>query len=143
MQAIRNFAKSLEAALAAGGGGAPAAAARAQAAAASALAAALRRYTSLNHLAQAARAVLNNHLQIHQVMTSLVWKAFPPPQPPRRRMRPSICNPVVPDIQEWAKDRALLNTAGYAALETAITFHVGDTLLPQISPNDLTEIERH
>ncbi|KAF9800534.1 hypothetical protein SFRURICE_005210 [Spodoptera frugiperda] len=70
-QAIRNFAKSLEAALAAGAGGAPLAAGRAQAAAAGALAAALRRYTSLNHLAQAARAVLNNHHQIHQMLADL------------------------------------------------------------------------
>lgn len=72
MQAIRNFAKSLEGALAAGAGagpagGAPGPAARAQASAAAALAAALRRYTSLNHLAQAARAVLTNQHQIHQV----------------------------------------------------------------------------
>lgn len=70
-QAIRNFAKSLEGALAAGAGGAPGAAARAQAAAAAALAAALRRYTSLNHLAQAARAVLTNHHQIHQMLADL------------------------------------------------------------------------
>jgi hypothetical protein len=67
-QAIRNFAKSLESALAATAVGAPAPAARAQAAAAAALAAALRRYTSLNHLAQAARAVLTNHHQIQQVL---------------------------------------------------------------------------
>ncbi|XP_049866348.1 DNA-binding protein RFX2-like isoform X2 [Pectinophora gossypiella] len=70
-QAIRNFAKSLESALAAGAGGAPAAAARAQASAAAALAAALRRYTSLNHLAQAARAVLTNHHQIQQMLADL------------------------------------------------------------------------
>ncbi|XP_075970951.1 regulatory transcription factor Rfx isoform X2 [Anticarsia gemmatalis] len=70
-QSIRNFAKSLEGALAAGAGGAPAVAARAQAAAAAALAAALRRYTSLNHLAQAARAVLTNHHQIHQMLADL------------------------------------------------------------------------
>ncbi|CAG4966674.1 unnamed protein product [Parnassius apollo] len=70
-QAIRNFAKSLESALAAGAGGAPAVAARAQAVAAAALAAALRRYTSLNHLAQAARAVLTNHNQIQQMLADL------------------------------------------------------------------------
>ncbi|CAK1604565.1 unnamed protein product [Parnassius mnemosyne] len=70
-QAIRNFAKSLESALAAGAGSAPAVAARAQAVAASALAAALRRYTSLNHLAQAARAVLTNHNQIQQMLADL------------------------------------------------------------------------
>ncbi|CAH2992396.1 unnamed protein product [Chilo suppressalis] len=70
-QAIRNFAKSLESALAAGAADAPPAAARAQAAAAAALAAALRRYTSLNHLAQAARAVLANHHQIQQMLSDL------------------------------------------------------------------------
>ncbi|XP_041976391.1 transcription factor RFX3 isoform X2 [Aricia agestis] len=70
-QSIRNFAKGLEAALAAGGAGAPARAARAAAAAAGALAAALRRYTSLNHLAQAARAVLNNQHQIQQMLSDL------------------------------------------------------------------------
>ncbi|XP_073951785.1 regulatory transcription factor Rfx [Choristoneura fumiferana] len=70
-QAIRNFAKSLESALASGSGCAPAAAARAQASAAAALAAALRRYTSLNHLAQAARAVLANQHQIQQMLSDL------------------------------------------------------------------------
>ncbi|XP_047986381.1 transcription factor RFX3 [Leguminivora glycinivorella] len=70
-QAIRNFAKSLESALAAGSGCAPAAASRAQASAAAALAAALRRYTSLNHLAQAARAVLANQHQIQQMLSDL------------------------------------------------------------------------
>ncbi|KAI5643989.1 RFX DNA-binding domain-containing protein [Phthorimaea operculella] len=72
-QSIRNFAKSLESALAAGatGGGAPPLAAKAQASTASALAAALRRYTSLNHLAQAARAVLTNHHQIQQMLADL------------------------------------------------------------------------
>lgn len=67
LQAIRNFAKSVECAVSAGSGGAPLGALRAQARAAAALAGALRRYTSLNHLAQAARAVLTNHHQIHQV----------------------------------------------------------------------------
>lgn len=80
-QAIRNFAKSLESALAAGASGAPALAARAQGAAAAALAAALRRYTSLNHLAQAARAVLNNQHQVQQValtpLLDLTPLAFP------------------------------------------------------------------
>ncbi|XP_045764717.1 transcription factor RFX3 [Maniola jurtina] len=70
-QAIRNFAKSLESALASGASGAPALALRAQASAAAALSAALRRYTSLNHLAQAARAVLNNQHQIQQMLSDL------------------------------------------------------------------------
>ncbi|CAH2075598.1 unnamed protein product, partial [Iphiclides podalirius] len=65
-QSIRNFAKNVECALSEGGGAAAGAAGRAQAAAAGALSAALRRYTSLNHLAQAARAVLTNHTQIQQ-----------------------------------------------------------------------------
>ncbi|XP_059052358.1 transcription factor RFX3 [Achroia grisella] len=73
-QAIRNFAKSVESALvagSAGAGGAEGRAGRAGAAAAAALAAALRRYTSLNHLAQAARAVLTNHNQIQQMVSDL------------------------------------------------------------------------
>lgn len=37
----------------------------------SALAQTLRRYTSLNHLAQAARAVLKNSNQINQMLTDL------------------------------------------------------------------------
>ncbi|XP_045493029.1 MHC class II regulatory factor RFX1 [Colias croceus] len=70
-QAIRNFAKTLESALSAGSCGAPALAVRAQASAAGALAGALRRYTSLNHLAQAARAVLTNQHQIQQMVSDL------------------------------------------------------------------------
>lgn len=71
VKAIRNFAKSVESALSAGSRGAPAGALRATAAAGAALAGALRRYTSLNHLAQAARAVLTNHHQIQQVSLTL------------------------------------------------------------------------
>jgi len=37
----------------------------------SAFAQTLRRYTSLNHLAQAARAVLQNYTQINQMLTDL------------------------------------------------------------------------
>lgn len=37
----------------------------------SAFAQTLRRYTSLNHLAQAARAVLQNYNQINQMLTDL------------------------------------------------------------------------
>ncbi|VVD01076.1 unnamed protein product [Leptidea sinapis] len=69
--AIRNFAKTLESALSAGSAGAPTISARAQNVAAACLSAALRRYTSLNHLAQAARAVLANHHQIHQMVSDL------------------------------------------------------------------------
>lgn len=42
-----------------------------QAGAVSAFAQTLRRYTSLNHLAQAARAVLQNTSQINQMLTDL------------------------------------------------------------------------
>lgn len=42
-----------------------------QVAAASAFAQTLRRYTSLNHLAQAARAVLQNTAQINQMLSDL------------------------------------------------------------------------
>lgn len=43
----------------------------AQAAVVSAFAQTLRRYTSLNHLAQAARAVLQNTSQINQMLSDL------------------------------------------------------------------------
>lgn len=70
-QAIRNFAKSVEGALSSGSCMAPASAGRVQAGTAAALCGALRRYTSLNHLAQAARAVLHNHHQIQQMLADL------------------------------------------------------------------------
>lgn len=44
---------------------------RPQVAAAGAFAQTLRRYTSLNHLAQAARAVLQNTAQINQMLSDL------------------------------------------------------------------------
>ena len=44
---------------------------RVKLAAAGALAQTLRRYTSLNHLAQAARAVLQNSAQISQMLSDL------------------------------------------------------------------------
>uniref|UniRef100_A0A674GFY7 RFX-type winged-helix domain-containing protein n=1 Tax=Taeniopygia guttata TaxID=59729 RepID=A0A674GFY7_TAEGU len=66
-QAIRNFAKSLESWL----GNAMVSAPCPQAAAAGAFAQTLRRYTSLNHLAQAARAVLQNTAQISQMLSDL------------------------------------------------------------------------
>uniref|UniRef100_A0A8C3GWR4 Regulatory factor X1 n=1 Tax=Corvus moneduloides TaxID=1196302 RepID=A0A8C3GWR4_CORMO len=59
-QAIRNFAKSLESWLG-----------NAMVTAAGAFAQTLRRYTSLNHLAQAARAVLQNTAQISQMLSDL------------------------------------------------------------------------
>ncbi|NWI21125.1 RFX1 factor, partial [Crypturellus soui] len=93
-QAIRNFAKSLESWLTNammnipeemvrvkvtprgqggqhGAAGPPLTSPRPQVAAASAFAQTLRRYTSLNHLAQAARAVLQNTAQINQMLSDL------------------------------------------------------------------------
>ncbi len=48
-----------------------------QIAAVSAFAQTLRRYTSLNHLAQAARAVLQNNGQINQMLNDLNRVDFP------------------------------------------------------------------
>lgn len=70
-QAIRNFAKNLEAWLAAAMVGCPEPMVRIKMAAVAAFAQTLRRYTSLNHLAQAARAVLQNHQQIGQMLSDL------------------------------------------------------------------------
>lgn len=70
-QAIRNFAKSLEGWLTAAMVHVPEEMVRVKLAAAGALAQTLRRYTSLNHLAQAARAVLQNSAQISQMLSDL------------------------------------------------------------------------
>ncbi|XP_025109600.1 DNA-binding protein RFX2-like isoform X2 [Pomacea canaliculata] len=70
-QAIRNFAKSLEGWLKAAMQGVPEEMIRTKVGAVSAFAQTLRRYTSLNHLAQAARAVLQNTSQINQMLTDL------------------------------------------------------------------------
>lgn len=73
-QSIRNFAKSLEGWLTgamSGSAGAPVGMLAAKVAAASAFGSSLRRYTSLNHLAQAARAVLHNGAQIAQMLSDL------------------------------------------------------------------------
>ncbi|XP_032826773.1 transcription factor RFX3-like isoform X2 [Petromyzon marinus] len=70
-QAIRNFAKSLEGWLATALSGLPQEVIHAKVAAVSAFAQTLRRYTSLNHLAQAARAVLQNTSQINQMLNDL------------------------------------------------------------------------
>lgn len=51
--------------------GCPAGMIRAKTSPAAAMAQSLRRYTSLNHLAQAARAVLHNSQQIHQMLADL------------------------------------------------------------------------
>ncbi|KAM9214408.1 LOW QUALITY PROTEIN: MHC class II regulatory factor RFX1 [Leptosomus discolor] len=69
-QAIRNFAKSLESWLTNAMMN-PEEMVRVKVAAASAFAQTLRRYTSLNHLAQAARAVLQNTAQISQMLSDL------------------------------------------------------------------------
>ncbi|XP_013006369.1 MHC class II regulatory factor RFX1 isoform X2 [Cavia porcellus] len=70
-QAIRNFAKSLESWLTHAMMNIPEEMLRVKVAAAGAFAQTLRRYTSLNHLAQAARAVLQNTAQINQMLSDL------------------------------------------------------------------------
>uniref|UniRef100_A0A667ZRG6 Transcription factor RFX3 n=1 Tax=Myripristis murdjan TaxID=586833 RepID=A0A667ZRG6_9TELE len=70
-QAIRNFAKSLEGWLTNAMNVIPLRMIQMKVAAVSAFAQMLRRYTSLNHLAQAARAVLQNSSQISQMLSDL------------------------------------------------------------------------
>ncbi|XP_062925061.1 transcription factor RFX3 isoform X5 [Mobula hypostoma] len=70
-QAIRNFAKSLEGWLTNAMNNIPQQMVRTKVGAVSAFAQTLRRYTSLNHLAQAARAVLQNTSQINQMLSDL------------------------------------------------------------------------
>uniref|UniRef100_A0A3B3TE19 Transcription factor RFX3 n=1 Tax=Paramormyrops kingsleyae TaxID=1676925 RepID=A0A3B3TE19_9TELE len=70
-QAIRNFAKSLEGWLNNAMSAVPQKMVQTKVAAVSAFAQTLRRYTSLNHLAQAARAVLQNTSQINQMLSDL------------------------------------------------------------------------
>nr|CAB3265546.1 RFX1/2/3 regulatory factor X [Phallusia mammillata] len=72
-QAIRNFAKGLETNLKRSleKGDIPMDLIRIKVSAVSAFSQTLRRYTSLNHLAQAARAVLNNVSQINQMLADL------------------------------------------------------------------------
>ncbi|TPP66982.1 Regulatory factor X 1/2/3 [Fasciola gigantica] len=70
-QAIRNFAKSLEGWMRQATQGLEPTLVNLKLSAVSALAQTLRRYTSLNHLAQAARAVLKNSNQINQMLTDL------------------------------------------------------------------------
>lgn len=70
-QAIRNFAKNLELWLCESMVGVPDRLIQIKSAAVSAFCQTLRRYTSLNHLAQAARAVLQNNTQITQMLHDL------------------------------------------------------------------------
>lgn len=70
-QAIRNFAKNLENWLTSAMTGCPEQIVRSKISAVSAFSQTLRRYTSLNHLAQAARAVLQNSSQITQMLNDL------------------------------------------------------------------------
>uniref|UniRef100_A0AAY4EBJ2 RFX-type winged-helix domain-containing protein n=1 Tax=Denticeps clupeoides TaxID=299321 RepID=A0AAY4EBJ2_9TELE len=70
-QAIRNFAKSLESWLTNAMMNIPEEMVRIKVTCAGAFAQTLRRYTSLNHLAQAARAVLQNTAQINQMLSDL------------------------------------------------------------------------
>ncbi|KAG1703687.1 MHC class II regulatory factor RFX1 [Nymphon striatum] len=70
-QSIRNFAKSLESWLTTSMAKCPDDILKVKLSAVGAFAQTLRRYTSLNHLAQAARAVLQNSSQIHQMLADL------------------------------------------------------------------------
>ncbi|XP_076653229.1 regulatory transcription factor Rfx isoform X4 [Halictus rubicundus] len=70
-QSIRNFAKGLESWLTSAMTDCPEEMTRIKLTAVSAFAQTLRRYTSLNHLAQAARAVLQNSSQINQMLADL------------------------------------------------------------------------
>ncbi|XP_019763070.2 DNA-binding protein RFX2 isoform X1 [Dendroctonus ponderosae] len=70
-QSIRNFAKNLENWLTSAMTGAPSGMLQIKLTAVSAFSSSLRRYTSLNHLAQAARAVLHNGNQIGQMLADL------------------------------------------------------------------------
>ncbi|XP_023210638.1 transcription factor RFX3-like [Centruroides sculpturatus] len=70
-QSIRNFAKNVEVWLTTALADCPEEIVKIKVGAVCAFSQILRRYTSLNHLAQAARAVLQNSSQIHQMMTDL------------------------------------------------------------------------
>ncbi|XP_061576646.1 MHC class II regulatory factor RFX1 [Cololabis saira] len=70
-QAIRNFAKSLENWLTGAMMNIPEEMVRIKVVCVSSFSQTLRRYTSLNHLAQAARAVLQNSAQINQMLSDL------------------------------------------------------------------------
>ncbi|XP_061388699.1 DNA-binding protein RFX2 [Musca vetustissima] len=70
-QAIRNFAKNMEIWLCESMIGVPERMVQIKSSAVSAFCQTLRRYTSLNHLAQAARAVLQNNSQITQMLNDL------------------------------------------------------------------------
>uniref|UniRef100_A0A8D3CSF8 Regulatory factor X, 1b (influences HLA class II expression) n=1 Tax=Scophthalmus maximus TaxID=52904 RepID=A0A8D3CSF8_SCOMX len=70
-QAIRNFAKSLENWLTSAMMNIPEEMVRIKVVCVSSFSQTLRRYTSLNHLAQAARAVLQNSAQINQMLSDL------------------------------------------------------------------------
>ncbi|XP_050437589.1 transcription factor RFX3-like isoform X4 [Adelges cooleyi] len=75
-QAIRNFSKGLESWLTSAMQGCPEEMISIKVTAVSAFAQTLRRYTSLNHLAQAARAVLQNYTQINQMLTPVLNAFF-------------------------------------------------------------------
>ena len=70
-QAIRNFAKSLESWLTQAMADCPEEITNIKLSTVRSFSQTLRRYTSLNHLAQAARAVLQNQQQISQMLTDL------------------------------------------------------------------------
>ena len=70
-QTIRNFAKVVENCMAAAMTGFPEEMIAVKLSVLSAFGQTLRRHTSLNHLAQAARAVLQNEAQINQMLNDL------------------------------------------------------------------------
>lgn len=70
-QAIRNFAKNLENWLRSAMAGCPDKIVEIKITAVSAFSQTLRRYTSLNHVAQAAQSVLQNSSQISQMLSDL------------------------------------------------------------------------
>ncbi|KAF0307502.1 Transcription factor RFX3 [Amphibalanus amphitrite] len=103
-QAIRNFAKTLEGWLRSATESTPAGMVRVKLAAVAAFAQTLRRYTSLNHLAQAARAVLQNSGQISQMLADLNRVDFVNVQEQQQYLGDSSSAvPNVPDIDLTAQ----------------------------------------
>ncbi|NWT56356.1 RFX2 protein, partial [Erythrocercus mccallii] len=93
-QAIRNFAKSLEGWLMNAMSEFPPQVVQTKVGVVSAFAQTLRRYTSLNHLAQAARAVLQNTSQINQMLSDLNRVDFANVQVTHGLLSPLSCSPA-------------------------------------------------
>lgn len=94
-QAIRNFAKNLENWLSSAMTGCPDKIVQIKIAAVSAFSQTLRRYTSLNHLAQAARAVLQNSSQIAQMLNDLNRVDFHNVQVSQKSKQTAYCNQTI------------------------------------------------